>query len=80
MTLPSPGDLLDASISRERDEAERLRKRLQLASDVTQLGSWDLDPATGAVEADDRARALFGIDGGAPRTLDALTAAAASPP
>nr|MBK7070565.1 PAS domain S-box protein [Deltaproteobacteria bacterium] len=72
MTLPSPGDLFAASISGERDAAERLRKRLLLASEVTQLGSWDLDPATGAVEADDRARVLLGIDG-APETLDALT-------
>jgi len=74
VTLPSPGDLSADSISRERDDAERLRKRLQLASEVTQLGAWDLDPATGAVEADHRARALFGIDGSAPATLDALTA------
>ncbi len=73
MTLPSPGDLFAASISGERDAAERLRKRLLLASEVTQLGSWDLDPATGAVEADDRARVLLGIDR-APETLDALTA------
>ena len=74
MTTPSPDDPFAASIARERDAAERLRKRLQLASEVTQLGSWDIDPVSGAVEADDRSRALFGLDGGAPETLAALTA------
>jgi PAS domain S-box-containing protein len=74
VSLASQGDHLADSISRERDDAERLRKRLQLASEVTQLGSWDLDPATGAVEADERALALLGVEGAGPWTLDALTA------
>jgi PAS domain S-box-containing protein len=60
--------------TRERDDAERLRKRLQLTTEVTQVGFWDFDPATGAVAADERSRALLGLDDAAPTTLEALTA------
>jgi circadian clock protein KaiB len=61
------------SIARDGDENERLRKRLQLATDVTQVGSWDFDPVTGIVGADERSRELFGIVDGQGATVDALT-------
>lgn len=74
MTGPSPDSALPDAVAIERDAAERLRKRLQLTTEVTQIGCWDLDPATGAVDTDPRARAVLGLDGPAPATLDALTA------
>ncbi|MDB4930175.1 MAG: hypothetical protein JWM10_2659, partial [Myxococcaceae bacterium] len=80
MIHPTPGGPHGAGASvpdavvRERDAAERLRKRLQLTTEVTQIGCWDFDPATGAVDTDARARALLGLDGAPPATLAALTA------
>ena len=44
------------SLARDSDESDRLRKRLRLATDVTLVGCWELDPATGVVGADPRSR------------------------
>lgn len=60
------------SRAREADEAERLRTRLRLATDLTLVGCWELDPRTGLVRADTRARELFGVPDTA-ATVDALT-------
>ena len=61
------------SLARDRDEGDRLRKRLRLATDVTLVGSWDLDPATGVVGADARSRELFCMIDGDTATVEALT-------
>jgi sigma-B regulation protein RsbU (phosphoserine phosphatase) len=61
------------SVARDTDESDRLRKRLRLATDVTLVGSWELDPVTGVVGADARSRELFGMLEGDPETVDALT-------
>jgi signal transduction histidine kinase len=61
------------SLARDRDEGDRLRKRLRLATDVTLVGSWDLDPATGVVGADPRSRELFCMVDGDAATVEALT-------
>ena len=49
------------SLALDSDENERLRKRLRLATDVTLVGSWELDPVTGIVGADPRSRELFSM-------------------
>ena len=61
------------SLARDSDDAERLRKRLRLASDVTMVGAWELDPVTGSVTMDARSRELFSVIDGDRPTLDALT-------
>jgi len=61
------------SLARDSDESDRLRTRLRLATDVTLVGSWELDPATGAVGVDPRSHELFGMIDGEAATLDALT-------
>jgi signal transduction histidine kinase len=61
------------SLARDSDEAERLRKRLRLASDVTLVGAWELDPATGLVTMDARSRELFSVVEGDRPTIEALT-------
>jgi signal transduction histidine kinase len=62
------------SLAREYDENDRVRKRLRLATDVTLVGCWELDPETGSVEADARCRELFEIEEGDPATVGTLTA------
>lgn len=61
------------SLARDSDENDCLRTRLRLAADVTLVGSWEVDPASGVVAADLRSRELFGMADGQPATLDALT-------
>lgn len=61
------------SVAREADAIERVRKRLRLATDVTLVGSWELDPISGVVVLDARSRELFGVTGAMPTTLDLLT-------
>lgn len=61
------------SLARDTDEADRLRKRLRLASDVTLVGSWELDPVTGKVSMDARTRELFSVIDGDQPTVEALT-------
>ncbi len=60
--------------AREVDDNERLRKRLRLATDVTLVGSWELDPSTTLVLADARSRELFGIHASDRFSVDTLTA------
>jgi PAS domain S-box-containing protein len=60
------------SLARDTHESDRLRKRLRLATDVTLVGSWELDPRSDIVGADERSCELFGVDG-EPTTVDALT-------
>jgi len=59
----------------EREEAERDRAeaalsesqhRLQMAIESADMGTWDLDPVGGALDWNDRCRALFGLSPGAP--------------
>jgi len=61
------------SLARDNDESERLRKRLRLATDVTLVGSWELDPVSGVVLADPRSRELFCVTAEQPPTVDGLT-------
>lgn len=49
------------SLAHDSAESDGLRKRLRLATDVTLVGCWELDPLTGMVTADARSRDLFGI-------------------
>ena len=62
------------SLARDNDESERLRTRLRLATDVTLVGSWELEPVSGVVVADPRSRELFCVTADQPRTVDELTA------
>jgi PAS domain S-box-containing protein len=62
------------SLARDIQESDRLRKRLRLATDVTLVGSWELDPRSEVVGADERSCELFGVVEGDPITVDALTA------
>jgi PAS domain S-box-containing protein len=63
---------------RERREAElalsRSEMRARLAIEGAELGLWDLDPRTGALEWDDRCRGLFGVSPNAPVTQDTFLA------
>ena len=61
------------SLARDSDESERLRKRLRLATDVTLVGSWELDPVSGVVVTDPRSRELFGMRENEPATVATLT-------
>ncbi len=40
--------------------------RLRLATKAADIGTWDFDPASGALRWDERCRALFGVPAGAP--------------
>jgi PAS domain S-box-containing protein len=49
--------------------AEKVRVaevRLRLATEAMELGIWDMDPATGALEWDERVHTLFGLPADAP--------------
>jgi PAS domain S-box-containing protein len=61
------------SLARDTHESDRLRKRLRLATDVTLVGSWELDPRNDALAADERSCELFGVVDGDPITVDELT-------
>ena len=65
---------IEHSLAKDRDESDRLRKRLRLATDVALVGCWELEPRSGKVTVDARSRELFGIavDDGA-TTVAALT-------
>ncbi|MDG3008234.1 PAS domain-containing hybrid sensor histidine kinase/response regulator [Paludisphaera mucosa] len=45
------------------EETRRLDARVNLALDSARLGTWNIDPATEALETDDRFRAIFGVAG-----------------
>jgi len=47
---------------RARRAVERLEERLRLALEAADVGTWDLDPATGALEWDERTRRMFGVE------------------
>ncbi len=71
---PQDDSVIDPqSVARERDESERLRKRLRLATDVTLVGCWELDPVTGIADGDARSFELLGLVDGKATTLEALT-------
>ncbi|WP_395852551.1 PAS domain-containing protein [Cystobacter fuscus] len=62
-------ELVQARRRMEAFAAEKVRvaeERLRLATEAMELGIWDLDPTTGALEWDERLRALFGLPAGAP--------------
>ena len=50
--------------------ADLSEERLRLAVEATHLGTWDLDPTTGALHWDERSRALFGQAPDAPVVYD----------
>jgi signal transduction histidine kinase len=62
----------------ERDAARALEalahgeERLRIALHATELGIWDYHPATGAIEADARAKALFDLAADQPMTYELL--------
>ncbi len=51
---------------RARRSVERLEERLRLALAAADVGTWDFDPATGALELDERARRMLGVEAEAP--------------
>ncbi|MEX2264040.1 MAG: response regulator [Bryobacteraceae bacterium] len=54
------------AVRRERARAESSEERLRLAIEATGLGTWDLNPVTGAVARSDRCKAIFGLAPDAP--------------
>jgi signal transduction histidine kinase len=62
------------SLARDGDERARLRKRLRLATDVTLVGSWEIERGSGAVRADARSCELLGMPPRPTATSEALTA------
>lgn len=46
------------------------RERLAMALELADLGTWELDPATGAMRWCERCRAVFGVPPGAPAGYD----------
>jgi PAS domain S-box-containing protein len=66
-------DVTDLVSSRRRvQEAE---ERLRLAVESAQLGTWDYDPKSGAVQCDARYRRLFGLGPDSELTTETLMAA-----
>ena len=53
--------------------------RLRLAQESADIGTFDYDPLTGALDWDDRCRALFGVPSDAPVTLDGTFVAGLHP-
>jgi PAS domain S-box-containing protein len=51
-------------------EARLSEERLHVAVEATGLGTWDMDPTTGALHWDERCKALFGLPPGAPLDYD----------
>ncbi len=59
-----------------QSELDRLTRRLNLALDVSKVGVWEMDPATGNETWDERTNELYGLpNDGAPRTHDHWRAA-----
>jgi len=46
---------------RARQAVERLEERLRLALESADVGTWDMDPATGSIVWDARCREIFGL-------------------
>lgn len=60
-----------------KERADRLaegQERLRMAIDLAEVGTWDLDPATGTVRWSDRSRAAFGVRLDADVTYDSFLA------
>jgi PAS domain S-box-containing protein len=59
----------------ERRNLRDAEERLRLAIEAGDVGTWDYDPESRAVRADDRYRRLFGVGHDAPFTLDVIVRA-----
>jgi PAS domain S-box-containing protein len=61
--LASVADVMAQGVERKRieDALRRSEDQLRLAVESSALGIWDLDPVTGEVRADDRAKAVLGL-------------------
>jgi PAS domain S-box-containing protein len=57
--MPSDSDSRPAAFGPETPHLQE--ERLRLAVEATGLGTWDLDPLTGALHWDARSKALFGV-------------------
>jgi PAS domain S-box-containing protein len=56
------GSVLDITAQRQADEsAQTAAQRLQLATEVTAIGTWDYFPASGTLICDNRWKELFGL-------------------
>ena len=65
------GSVIDIDERREAEERLSLSEEvLRLATEAADVGTWDLDLATGVLTWSDRTKAAFGISPGSPCTLD----------
>lgn len=65
------GSVIDIDERREAEEKLALsEERLRLATDMAEIGQWDVDTATGAMFWPPRVKAMFGISPHVPVTLD----------
>ncbi len=69
--LRFPGVLLDSHERRTTEAALReAEERLRLATELSDVGFWDVDPATDAIIWPPRVKAMFGITHGGPIAMD----------
>ncbi|QRK08357.1 hypothetical protein JQX13_52025 [Archangium violaceum] len=61
-------DVTELVQARRRMEALAAEERLRLATEAMGMGTWEMDPTTGALEWDARMRALFLLTPGGVRT------------
>jgi PAS domain S-box-containing protein len=56
------GSVIDIDERREMEDRLRVgEERLRLATESAAIGTWDFDPVTGALQWDNRCKALFGL-------------------
>jgi PAS domain S-box-containing protein len=56
------GSVIDIDERREMEDRLRVgEERLRLATESAAIGTWDFDPVTGALQWDERCKALFGL-------------------
>ncbi|MEP0545306.1 MAG: PAS domain S-box protein [Rhodothermales bacterium] len=72
---PYPGGLSvyfsDVTAQKEAEQALReVEERFRLATDAAQIGTWDYNPISGALEWDARCKAIFGIAPGVQADYD----------